>query len=167
MAVGDVRNGGAITPTFGVATTATTAGQLGGFNAAQVVARIANMWGLLIRGVNAQADLMFWEPAATANRRIFQQVLTGGVFILNGWNDAFGARTALMSFDLSNGNVGIGVTPPTASCALEIASTTGALLLPRMTTVQRNAMTAANGMLIYNTTTAKLEGYEAGAWRTL
>ena len=46
-------------------------------------------------------------------------------------------------------------------------SGTGALLLSRMTTAQRDALTAVNGMLIYNTTLSKLQGYEGGAWANL
>ena len=76
------------------------------------------------------------------------------------------AGNALITF-LNNGNVGIGNQTPTASTLLDLTSTTGALLLPRMTTAQRNALTAINGMLIYNTTTAKFQGYEAGAWTNL
>lgn len=52
----------------------------------------------------------------------------------------------------------------TTSAALEVDSTTGAVLLPRMTSTQRDALTAANGMIIYNTTTGKIEGREGGAW---
>jgi hypothetical protein len=36
-----------------------------------------------------------------------------------------------------------------------------------MTTAQRDAMTPVNGMMIYNTTTAVIEGREAGAWVNL
>ena len=41
------------------------------------------------------------------------------------------------------------------------------LLLGNMTTTQRNALTPANGMIIYNTTDNKFQGYEAGAWANL
>jgi len=67
----------------------------------------------------------------------------------------------------NGGNVGIGTTSPTTSAKLEINSTTGALLLSRMTTTQRNALTAVNGMLIYNSTDNKFQGYENGAWVNL
>ena len=39
--------------------------------------------------------------------------------------------------------------------------------VPSLTTVQRDGLTAANGMLIYNTTAGKFQGYEAGAWVNL
>ena len=34
----------------------------------------------------------------------------------------------------------------------------------RMTTTERNALTAVNGMQIYNSTTDKLQVYAAGSW---
>ena len=47
-----------------------------------------------------------------------------------------------------------------------LTSTTGALLLSRMTTTQRDALTAVNGMLIYNSTTNAFNFYENGSWVT-
>ena len=41
------------------------------------------------------------------------------------------------------------------------------MLLGNMTTTQRNALTAANGMMIYNTSDNKFQGYENGAWTNL
>jgi hypothetical protein len=55
----------------------------------------------------------------------------------------------------------------TASCVAEFASTTGAVLLPRMTSTQRDALTATNGMLIYNTTTATVQARAGGSWTSL
>lgn len=63
-------------------------------------------------------------------------------------------------------DVGIGGTPVT-SALLTLTSTTGALLLTRMTTTQRNALTATNGMVIYNTTTGQVEAYTGGSWSAL
>jgi hypothetical protein len=56
-------------------------------------------------------------------------------------------------------NVGIGTTTPAASAALEVNSITGAFLLPRMTSTQRNALTPVEGMVIYNTDFSKFQGY--------
>jgi hypothetical protein len=56
------------------------------------------------------------------------------------------------------------VTTQTASAALEVNGTTGAVLFPRMTTEQRNALTPTNGMVIYNTSTDKLQVRAAAAW---
>jgi len=64
------------------------------------------------------------------------------------------------------GQLLLGTTSATggASVAMEISSTSGGFLLPRMTTAQRDALTVANGMMIYNTTTGKIQGYQSGAW---
>jgi hypothetical protein len=62
----------------------------------------------------------------------------------------------------SSGSVGIGTTNPQG--ALDVNSTTGAFIVPRMTTAQRDALTAVNGMIIYNTTNNQFNFYENGAW---
>lgn len=64
----------------------------------------------------------------------------------------------------ANGNVGIGTDSPQG--ALDVSSTTGAFIVPRMTTAQRDALTAVNGMIIYNTDTDQFNFREAGAWVT-
>ena len=64
------------------------------------------------------------------------------------------------------GNVGIGETSPSAP--LTVTSTTGGVILPRMTTTQMNAISSpANGEMIYNTTDNKFYGYANGAWVAL
>ena len=67
----------------------------------------------------------------------------------------------------STGNVGIGTTSPAASAKLDIGGTTGALLVPRLTTTERNALTAVNGMIIYNTTDNQMQGRINGAWAAM
>ena len=64
---------------------------------------------------------------------------------------------------MSDGRIGVGGDPFT-SVKLQINSSTGAFLLPRMTTTQRNAITGNNGMMIYNTTTERIESIENGSW---
>lgn len=65
------------------------------------------------------------------------------------------------------GNIGIGTGTPATSAILEISTTTGAVLFPRMTTAQRDALTAINGMVIYNSSLDKLQVRAAGAWVSL
>lgn len=51
------------------------------------------------------------------------------------------------------------------SAALEIQSTLGTLLIPRMTTAQKTALTTvAEGMIVYDTDLDSFNYYQAGAW---
>ena len=47
---------------------------------------------------------------------------------------------------------------------LHVTTTTDAFRVPRLTTAQRDALTAVDGMIIMNTTTAKLQGRQGDAW---
>jgi hypothetical protein len=53
------------------------------------------------------------------------------------------------------------------SAALEIQSTLGGLLIPRMTTTQRNALNVVNGFMIYNKSTDTFDIYQAGSWSSI
>ena len=48
-----------------------------------------------------------------------------------------------------------------------IQATTGPFQMLKVTTTQRDALTASNGDIIYNTTDNKFQGYENGAWANL
>jgi len=78
-------------------------------------------------------------------------------------NTAFGAK--IINTQLT---VGSNVMPDLAS-ALQVESTTGGFLAPRMTTVQRDLLNAPvpNGMMIYNSTLGQLEAYDTGVWSPL
>jgi hypothetical protein len=66
------------------------------------------------------------------------------------------------------GSVGIGTTNPNSAAALEVSSTTKGLLLPRMTTVQRDAIVSpVAGLILYNTTDNKVQFYNGTAWTDL
>lgn len=41
------------------------------------------------------------------------------------------------------------------------------ILFPKLTTTERNALTPENGMVLYNTTTSKLQCYSSGVWNDL
>jgi hypothetical protein len=62
--------------------------------------------------------------------------------------------------DSTNHKVSIGASVPSASSLLTLTSTTKGFLPTRMTTTQRDAIaTPAEGMLIYNTTTGRMNVY--------
>jgi hypothetical protein len=63
----------------------------------------------------------------------------------------------------SDGKVGIGTENPGA--ALEVSSTTGGFLPPRMGQTQISAMTPVLGLMVFNTTTLKPNYYDGTQWR--
>lgn len=88
------------------------------------------------------------------------------------WTDAlnigdliFGrGRTAGKTRVRIGGNVSAGLTE---DCCLDIDGDDGALRLPRMSTTERNALNAVNGMIIYNYDLAKVQAYLSGTWTNL
>lgn len=64
------------------------------------------------------------------------------------------------------GELAIGSSTPATSAILDLSSTTKALLITRMSTIERDALTAVNGMIIYNSTTNAFNFYENGSWVT-
>lgn len=77
--------------------------------------------------------------------------------VLTTGNDASGNSI------LNTGQIGLGTLTPASSAAIDMNTTTGALLLPRLTTVQRDALTPQEGMMIYNTSELKFQGYSYGS----
>jgi hypothetical protein len=98
--------------------------------------------------------------AATAN-----SANIGGVLYLNNtYATTSGSPQATAQ---TNGKVGINTTTPVASAVLEIVSTTAGVLFPRMTTTQKLAIvTPAEGLVVYDTTLAKLCLYTT-TWETI
>ena len=79
----------------------------------------------------------------------YAQVVVGGAATLN----------------VGSSSIGVNTATPDASSALDVTSTTGGVLFPRMTGTQRDAIgSPANGLVLYNTTTDKLQVRAAGAW---
>jgi hypothetical protein len=71
----------------------------------------------------------------------------------------------------SAGRLGLGLAAgvyPNASSIVDFTSTTLGVLLPRMTTTQKNAIsTPASGLIVYDTTLGKLCVRGAAAWETI
>jgi hypothetical protein len=65
-------------------------------------------------------------------------------------------------------NVGINTTSPDNSAALDITATDKGLLVPRMTTTQRTAITTpATGLLVYDTTLGQFYFYSGSVWTAI
>ena len=101
---------------------------------------------------------------------------TGGTIVVNdGSNNAdfrveSDGNANMIFVDAGNDKVGIGMNNPAST--LDVTgnvkiSGANELLLGSMTTTQRNALSAANGMIIYNSTDNKFQGYENGSWANL
>lgn len=76
----------------------------------------------------------------------------------------------IMSAQMNGQNVEIGANTftPDNSALLELQSTNSGLLLPRMTTAQRNAISnPAQSLLIFNTTTNCFETFVNGLWHSV
>ena len=68
----------------------------------------------------------------------------------------------------STGQISIGTIAPDAAAKVQIDSTTQGFLLPRMTTAQRDAISAPpDGLMIHNTTIPAIQGRVSGAWVSL
>ncbi|MCZ2338180.1 MAG: hypothetical protein LC127_08250, partial [Chitinophagales bacterium] len=96
----------------------------------------------------------------SAGKVTFNQNGLDADFVIEGDTD-----TALFYADASQDSLGVGVATPAASAKLDITSTTKGFLPPRMTTTQRDAISSpAAGLMIYNTTTNKHQGYNGSTW---
>jgi len=87
--------------------------------------------------------------------------LGGGGSAGGGWTD----DGTVVRLTTSTDFVGIGTASPAATSALDITSTTKGILIPRMTTVQRNAIaTPATGLQVYNTDCSVLNYWTGTCW---
>lgn len=66
-----------------------------------------------------------------------------------------------------SGRLATGTTTAAVSAILDLNSTDGSLIVSRLTTTQRNALTAINGMMVYNSTDNQFNVYENGGWRVM
>ena len=68
----------------------------------------------------------------------------------------------------SSGNIGMGTLAPSSSAALEVSSVTQGVRFPVMTTTQKNAIgSPVSGLVVFDTTLAKLCVYSGSAWQTI
>jgi sugar lactone lactonase YvrE len=90
--------------------------------------------------------------------------------VINSYSDCINIGNAIFGELGASGvrvRIGAGIgTSLLTSAALEISSTIGALVVPRMTTSQRTALTAVNGMIIYDTSQNAFRKYQNGSWQS-
>lgn len=82
-----------------------------------------------------------------------------------GFYEAPGVNNYLAGNLLIGGTAGSDDIVTNDSVALEIKSTTKAFVSSRMNSTERDALTAIAGMVIFNTTTNKHQGYDGSAWQ--
>jgi len=88
-------------------------------------------------------------------------------FISDGDLDTHAALQAGVHGYDAHGDLGIGGAPSDRAL-LELTSVTKALIVPRMTTVQKNAVIPPSaGMIVYDTDLGKLCIYTGAAWETI
>lgn len=76
----------------------------------------------------------------------------------------------LLSASIVSAQYGIGTDNPSSSAALDISSTNGGILVPRMTSTQRDAITSpSNALLIFNITNNTFEVFKStcNCWVTI
>lgn len=83
--------------------------------------------------------------------------------------DRVGGGSGLDRLTISGlGNVGIGTISPNVSALLELSSTTKGILIPRLTTTQRNAIPSpAQGLLIFQTDGPRGFYFYDGTWKAV
>jgi len=114
---------------------------------------------------NFNYDAAYWNGSASTT-------VTAGIrFTMDSTAPAYSLYWALGGTDRmrlnQNGQLVVGDSTISAdsNSALTISSTSRGLMLPRLTTTQRDAMSSpADGILIYNSTTSKAQIRAAGAW---
>lgn len=75
--------------------------------------------------------------------------------------------SAALRAKLNATGLALGGSDPATDAELDLQSTDKAMLVNRLTTTQRDALTPSDGMVIYNTTTLQFEGRANGAWVAL
>lgn len=91
---------------------------------------------------------------------------TRDFFLLSNSPDStFGEATFLT---MNNGKFGFGTFTPSETLDVSgNAVVSGFVQFGSLTTTERNALTAANGMVIYNSTANRFQGYQNGGWINL
>lgn len=161
-----------------VANSAFTVGNITHYNATQgtigASANVTNQYGFSVNANLIGAtdnNYGFFAAASTAASVTSGKTVIGYVSdhpTANGGGTSWNFYASGTAPNYFNGVVAIGTTTPDAAAKVQINSTTQGFLPPRMNTTQRNAIaTPPAGLMIYNSTTNKLNFYNGTAWEAV
>jgi hypothetical protein len=128
--------------------------------------RTANRAAILIRTKSNNPSEIDLQNTAVAGENYGWQFssragTTPELMIFSNLNGSFTQRLQITH----DGRVRVGTGAPSAAAQLDVASTTSGFLPPRMTSTQRDAIsTPPDGLMLYNTTTNKLQVRAGGSW---
>jgi hypothetical protein len=111
--------------------------------------------------------------SSAATGLLIYNTANGRIAFYNGsqWTSTCGQSAGISGASGSQLSVGIAFNmsyaPPDPSAIMDVSSTSKGILIPRMTTVQRDLMLAIQGLTIYNTVTGDVEFYTGTAWYRL
>jgi len=118
--------------------------------------------------IQTQLNTKVAGPASAVDSTVPRYDLTTGKLIKGSGVTIDASDNIATTARINSGTAKIGATgATTASVTLEVAGTSGAFLMPRMTAVQRDALTPAEGMMIFLTDTKRFQGYFDAAWTNL
>ena len=119
---------------------------------------------LFIAGASNVGGIGMTGSASSANRTALNITGTASTGVITNIGLRTGNVDRLRLDDTGGVSIGSGVDAA-SSAILDVTSTTKGFLPPRMSTTQRNAISApAAGLTIYNTTTSQIEVYSGSAW---
>jgi hypothetical protein len=113
------------------------------------------------RGVNGTADLKKYPIFSIGNNKNSNTGNSNAITVL------FNGRTQINTTGYDNTLSEADVTP---EAALDIVSTNSGILIPRLTTAQKDSIASGdlhNGLLLYNTDSAKFQYYNGSSWNIL
>jgi hypothetical protein len=97
---------------------------------------------------------------------VLPSLTSGSVLFSNGTTIA--QNNSNFFWDNTNNRLGIGTTSPDASSLVDITSISKGLLIPRMSTSERNSIsTPASQLLVANTTDKTIDMYNGTSWNTI
>ena len=151
----DVQLGGTLTKKDTIVTSATNTLSITGLQPGNTTDSIltVNATGVLRKIPYSDSSLYNNDGLLKANRNIYMGAST------------LTFDTTTLYINPTTNSIGIGTATPHLSAEVDITSTTGGILVPRMTTLQKTGIASpANGLLVYDITTNSFWVYKNTLW---